>query len=56
MAQEIEGDQLELMSTQAKVVRGDIVNIGAHSKIDMVEYFTSLQVDESAEILQQVRN
>lgn len=56
VAHEIEGDQLELMSTHAKVVRGDMVNIGAHSKIDVVEYSTSLKIDESAEILQQVRN
>lgn len=56
IAEEIEGDDLELNSTKAKVVRGETIKIGALSKIGMVEYSMSLEIDESAEILQQVRS
>lgn len=56
IAEEIEGDNLELNLTKAKVVRGEKIKIGALSKIGMVEYSMSLEIDESAEVLQQVRS
>jgi cytoskeletal protein CcmA (bactofilin family) len=39
----IEGDDIYLEYTSAKVVRGNIVKLGAGCKIDLVEYKTSLE-------------
>ncbi|MBQ1770201.1 MAG: hypothetical protein IIZ99_05765, partial [Turicibacter sp.] len=56
IANEIEGDDLELMLTEAKVVRGDCVKIGPGSIIDVLEYSSVVEIDKTAKVLQQVRN
>ena len=50
----IEGDQVELEYTQAKVVRGKYVRIGAGCEIDRVEYSGDLTV-EGGVVREQVR-
>lgn len=49
-ADTIEGDEIHLESTRAKVVRGKRVVIGPDCEIERVEYEESLDVDESAEV------
>ncbi|MEE0880574.1 MAG: hypothetical protein UIL36_03100, partial [Turicibacter sp.] len=56
IANEIEGDDLDLMLTEAKVVRGDCVKIGPGSIIDVVEYSSAIEIDKTAKVLQKVRN
>lgn len=51
MVDEIEGDQLDLSYTQAKVVRGDVVRVGTYSKVELVEYQTKLLKHSSANVL-----
>jgi cytoskeletal protein CcmA (bactofilin family) len=51
----IEGDQIYLEATRAKVVRGKRVVIGEDCRIDSVEYGESLQVDQSSTVKQQVK-
>lgn len=40
VAEEIEGDQLNLRCIRAKVVRGDVIKLGDHSTIERLEYRT----------------
>ncbi|NUK29227.1 polymer-forming cytoskeletal protein [Parageobacillus sp. VR-IP] len=47
-AETIEGDDIYLEHTDAKVVRGDRIIIGPGCNIDLVEYHTSFQQDEKA--------
>ncbi|WP_420768298.1 polymer-forming cytoskeletal protein [Parageobacillus thermoglucosidasius] len=47
-AETIEGDDIYLEHTDAKMVRGDRIIIGPGCNIDFVEYHTSLQQDEKA--------
>ncbi len=46
----IEGDEIYLENTQAKVVRGNNIKIGPGCEIELVEYKNSLKQDEKAEI------
>ena len=45
VVQEISGDQVRLICTTSKLVRGDEVTIGRGCRIDRVEYRKSLNVD-----------
>ncbi|MCX6376760.1 MAG: hypothetical protein NTU88_12130 [Armatimonadetes bacterium] len=49
-AETIEGDDLHLESTTAKVVRGQRVKIGPGCRIERVEYGESLQIDPDARV------
>ncbi|HET7578133.1 MAG TPA: polymer-forming cytoskeletal protein [Bacillales bacterium] len=46
----IEGDDVDLESTKAEVVRGNNVRIGPGCEIDLVEYHTELQQDKKAKV------
>lgn len=46
----IEGDEIELEYTRAKVVRGKNVKIGPGCKVDLVEYQDSYDADSDAEV------
>lgn len=46
----IEGDDIYLENTRAKVVRGDNVTIGSDCKIELVEYKDSFKQDEKSEV------
>jgi cytoskeletal protein CcmA (bactofilin family) len=52
VAESIEGDEIYLEYTKAKVVRGKEVTIGPGCEIDLVEYQTSFQQDEKAKVLE----
>lgn len=54
-AEVIEGDEIYLESTKAKVVRGKRVVIGPDCEIERVEYEESLEVDESADVGEEQR-
>lgn len=54
-AETIEGDEIHLEATRAKVVRGKRVVIGEDCQIDRVEYSESLQVDNAAAVKEQVK-
>ncbi len=49
-AETIEGDDIYLEHTNAKIVRGDRIIIGPGCNIDLVEYHTSFQQDEKATV------
>ena len=51
----IEGDEVNLINTTSKVVRGKNVRIGPGCAINRVEYSESLDVDESATVGVQVK-
>jgi cytoskeletal protein CcmA (bactofilin family) len=51
----IEGDEISLEWTKAKTVRGKQVTIGEGCEIERVEYSQSLEVDEAAEVKEQVK-
>jgi len=46
----IEGDDIYLENTQAKVVRGNNIEIGPGCEIELVEYKNSLKQDDKADI------
>lgn len=48
--QTVEGDEIYLENTEAKVVRGTRITIGKGCQIDHVEYSDSLEVDEKASV------
>ncbi len=50
IAEVIEGDEIYLENTKAKVVRGSRVTIGFGCDIDNVEYKESIQVDENSNV------
>ncbi len=54
-AQSIEGDTLELLDTQAAVVRGRFVRVGAGCVIDRVEYSEDLTVEDGGIVKEPVR-
>jgi hypothetical protein len=47
----IEGDDIYLEHTTAKVMRGDTVDIGDGCEIDLVEYRTDLKKTPDASVL-----
>jgi cytoskeletal protein CcmA (bactofilin family) len=49
-AETIEGDDIYLEHTDAKIVRGDRIIIGPGCNIDLVEYHTSFHQDEKATV------
>ncbi|MEK3670552.1 MULTISPECIES: hypothetical protein [unclassified Paenibacillus] len=51
----IEGDQIELQSTQAQTVRGGRVIIGTGCEIDTVEYRDTLEIHKSATVRNPVK-
>lgn len=51
----IEGDEVELEATQAKLVRGGKVKIGPGCRIERVEYSESLEVAPGAVVKEEVR-
>lgn len=53
-AETIEGDELYLEHTTAKVVRGDKVVIGPGCNIELAEYKSSLQVSEKSRVKNEV--
>jgi cytoskeletal protein CcmA (bactofilin family) len=54
-ADTIEGDDLYLEHTTAKVVRGNTVNIGDGCEIDLVEYKTDFKKTPGASVLKHVK-
>ncbi|KHD86799.1 hypothetical protein NG54_01725 [Heyndrickxia ginsengihumi] len=46
----IEGDEIELESTIAKMVRGKNIKIGKKCEIDLVEYSDTFEVDNDADV------
>lgn len=46
----IEGDDINLENTHAKVVRGNNIQLGPNCKIELVEYKNSFKQDEKAEV------
>jgi len=46
----IEGDEIYLENTQAKVVRGNNIELGPGCEIELVEYKNSFKRDEKAEV------
>lgn len=52
VAESIEGDEIYLEYTKAKVVRGKEVTIGPGCEIDIVEYQTSFQQDEKSKVIE----
>jgi cytoskeletal protein CcmA (bactofilin family) len=46
----IEGDQINLQYTKAKVVRGNNVEIGPGCEIELIEYGNDLQVSDKAQV------
>ena len=51
----IEGDEVNVEHTTAKVIRGDRVSIGADCEIDLVEYRTDFKKADSARVLKYVK-
>ncbi|WP_312109441.1 polymer-forming cytoskeletal protein [Brevibacillus reuszeri] len=51
----VEGDEIYLEYTRAKVVRGNNIVIGPGCEIDLVEYATDLRYDPSSQIKEQMR-
>ncbi len=51
----IEGDEISLEGTQAKLVRGKTVRIGPGCRIERVEYEESLEVDPDSKVGEEVR-
>lgn len=54
-ADTIEGGKIHLEYTRAKVVRGEVIEIGPGCSIDKVEYSGSLIVDEEAQVSERVK-
>ena len=54
-AESIEGDTIELEYTEAEVVRGKNVVVGAKCKIGRVEYSESLDIRDGGEVAEQVK-
>jgi cytoskeletal protein CcmA (bactofilin family) len=52
-AETIEGDDLDLEFTKAKVVRGNNVKIGPGCEIDLVEYKNGLEISPEAKVKEQ---
>jgi cytoskeletal protein CcmA (bactofilin family) len=46
----IEGDEIYLEWTKAKIVRGNNINIGPGCEIELVEYKNDLQMDKNAKV------
>lgn len=55
VAETIEGDEIHLEGTQAKLVRGKQVTVGPGCHIERVEYEESLEVDPSSRVGEEVR-
>lgn len=55
LADTIEGDEVELEATQARLVRGKKVKIGPGCLIERVEYTESLEVAPGAQVKEEVR-
>jgi cytoskeletal protein CcmA (bactofilin family) len=51
----IEGDQIELENTKAKIVRGNHINIGKNCEIDLVEYKESYHLDKNGIVKESVK-
>ncbi len=51
----IEGDTVQLVNTECKIIRGKNIIIGANCKIDRVEYTESLTIDASAAVKEQIK-
>lgn len=52
----IEGEDIDLESTKAELVRGRNVVIGAGCEIERVEYSGTLTVDKAAKVGEQVKS
>lgn len=46
----IEGDKIEIESTNAGIIRGNQIKIGPNCRVDLVEYTDQLQVDHRASV------
>jgi len=51
----IEGDEVDIEHTTAKVVRGDVVTIGAGCEVDLVEYRTDFKKTANAKVAKCVK-
>lgn len=51
----VEGDDIDLQYTSARVVRGNRVKIGPGCEIESVEYTTDLRLDDDAKVSQQAK-
>lgn len=51
----LEGDNIRLEHTTARVVRGNAVDIGPNCTIDVVEYQSTLRIDTSSKVTEQVQ-
>jgi cytoskeletal protein CcmA (bactofilin family) len=55
-AELIEGTNVSLEHTHAKIVRGNRVKIGPGCQIELVEYTDSLEIDPESSVVQQVKS
>ncbi|MBS7530420.1 polymer-forming cytoskeletal protein [Hazenella sp. IB182353] len=55
IAQLIEGDEITISHTHAKLVRGNQVKIGAGCVIDRVEYKEKIEIDAKAEVKEEIK-
>ncbi|MCS7216795.1 MAG: bactofilin [Candidatus Bipolaricaulota bacterium] len=55
VAEIIEGDEIELEATQARLVRGGRIKIGPGCRIERVEYTDSLEVAPGAQVKEEVK-
>lgn len=51
----IEGDQIELENTKAKIVRGNHIIIGENCEIDYLEYKDSFQIEKNGNVKESVQ-
>jgi cytoskeletal protein CcmA (bactofilin family) len=51
----IEGDQIELENTKAKIVRGSHIIIGENCEIDLVEYKQSFRVEKNGQVKKNIQ-
>jgi cytoskeletal protein CcmA (bactofilin family) len=51
----IEGDEIYLEGTEARIIRGNDVVIGKKCNIQRVEYKNSLSIDPSSKVLEQIK-
>jgi cytoskeletal protein CcmA (bactofilin family) len=54
-ADTIEGDDIRLLNTRARVVRGNSVTIGSGCEIELIEYKTNCNVDAGSKVTRQVK-
>lgn len=51
----VEGDDIYLEGTEAKIVRGNNITIGRDCRIERVEYKNSINIQDNAEVKEQIK-